>query len=113
VDKIIIQDLEVQARVGVTVAERAQAQRLLVTIRMERDLATAGRSDDMAATTDYAAVAELIGVLVAERPRNLIESVAHDVAEAILAHKLAEKVTVEVKKLSLPGTRHVAVEIQR
>lgn len=112
-DKIVIQDLEVQTRVGVTEAERAQVQRLLVTVRMERDLAEAGRNDDMAATTDYTAVVEMIGALLAERSRNLIESVAHDIAEAILSHQLAKAVTVEVKKFSVPGARHVAVEIQR
>ncbi len=112
-DKIVIQDLEVQTRVGVTEVERARAQRLLVTVRMERSLVEAGRNDDMAATTDYAAVVEMIGALLAERSRNLIESVAHDIAEAILARQLVKAVTVEVKKFSVPGTRYVAVEIQR
>lgn len=112
-DKIIIEDLEVSAQIGVTEAERAQPQRLLVSLQMNRDLTAAGRYDNVAATTDYAAVAELIRAVLAQRPRMLIESVAHDIAEAILLRQWAQTVTVKVKKFSVPGARHVAVEIQR
>ena len=44
-DKIIIKDLEVNALIGVTESERAQPQRLLITVEMERDLTEAGRRD--------------------------------------------------------------------
>ena len=112
-DKIVISDLEVEARVGVTEAERAQPQRLLVTVELERDLRQAGRADDLAATTDYAAVARLVLEIAVAKPRNLLEALAEELTQSILSHKLADTVTVEVKKFSLPQTRFVAVRLTR
>jgi dihydroneopterin aldolase len=113
VDKITIQDLEVNAHIGVTEAERAGLQRLLITVEMERDLAEAGRADDESATTRYDVVADLIRQVIAERPRKLIEAVAEQIAAAILSRRLANVVVVEVRKFSVPQTRYVSVQIRR
>jgi dihydroneopterin aldolase len=112
-DKITIKDLEVHTNIGVTAAERAHAQRLLITVVLERDLAEAGRTDMEASTTGYDVVTDLIKQVVAQRPRKLIEAVADEIAGAILQRRLAVTVTVEVKKFSIPGTQYVAVEITR
>ena len=56
--KIIIHELEVFYRVGVPDSERAQSQRLLVTIEMETDFTAAAASDDLARTIDYHAVTQ-------------------------------------------------------
>lgn len=112
-DRIVIKDLEVDAQIGVTETERTHVQRLLITVEMERDLAEAGRSDREAATTRYDVVADLMRRIAAERPRKLIEAVAEEIAEAILSRQLAQAVTVEVKKFSVPRTQYVSVEIRR
>jgi dihydroneopterin aldolase len=112
-DKIIIKDLEVDARIGVTESERAQAQRLLITVEMERDLTEAGRRDAEASTTRYDIVADMIRKMVSDRPRKLVEAVAHEIAEAILARKMAHAVTVEVKKFSIPRSQYVSIQIRR
>jgi dihydroneopterin aldolase len=112
-DKITIQDLEVQTNIGVTAAERMHTQRLLITVVMERDLAEAGRTDMESSTTAYDVVAGLIKQVVSQRTRKLIESVADEVAGAILQRRLAVAVTVTVKKFSVPGSQFVAVEIYR
>ena len=96
-DKIIISDLEVEARVGVMESERAQAQRLLITVELERDLGQAGRTDDLLATADYAAVARLVREIATAKPRNLVEALAEELAQAILSRKLADTVTVEAR----------------
>jgi 7,8-dihydroneopterin aldolase/epimerase/oxygenase len=113
VDKIVIKDLEVDAQIGVTDTERARAQRLIVTVEMERDLAEAGRTDAEAATTPYDVVANLIRQVATERPRKLVEAVADEIAVAILSRRLAVAVTVEVKKFSVPQTQYVSVQIRR
>ena len=112
-DKIVIGDLEVEARVGVAEAERAQPQRLLITVELERDLRQAGRADDLLATADYAAVASLVREIATIKPRNLVEALAEELTQAILSRKLADTVTVEVRKFSLPQTRFVAVRLTR
>lgn len=112
-DNIVIRDLEVEARVGVTEQERAQPQRLLVSVELDLDLREAGRSDNVAKTTDYAMLADLIRRLATKKPHNLVESIAEELADAILQQKLAQAVTIEVKKFSVPRTQHVAVQIRR
>lgn len=112
-DTITIKDLEVNTHIGVTEAERAQPQRLLVTVEMERDLAEAGRTDMESATTPYDVVANLVRQVVAERPRKLVEAVADEIAEAILSRRLAVAVTIEVKKFSVPHSQYVSVQIRR
>ena len=112
-DSIIIKDLEVDAHIGVTESERKQAQRLLITVEMERDLIEAGRRDAEASTTRYDVVADTIRKLVAERPRKLVEAVAHEIAEMILTRQMAHAVTVEVKKFSIPRSQYVSIRIHR
>lgn len=112
-DNIIIRNLDLQARVGVTAEERAQPQRLLVTIELSLNLDAAGRSDALDATVDYAAVADLARETVARRERLLVEAVAHDVATAVLGLDQISAVTVEIRKFSVPGSEYVAVRITR
>jgi dihydroneopterin aldolase len=113
VDKITIKDLEVNTQIGVTEAERAHQQRLLITVEMERDLAEAGRTDMESATTPYDVVTDLIRQVVSQRPRKLIETVADEIADTILSRRLAVAVTITVKKFSIPHSQFVAVEIRR
>ena len=112
-DKIIIRDLEVQSHIGTTAAERERPQRLLISLVLERDLGEAGRTDMESATTGYDAVVAQVKQLLTQRPRKLIEAVASEIAELILARRMAVAVTVEVKKFSMAGTQYVAVEIRR
>jgi 7,8-dihydroneopterin aldolase/epimerase/oxygenase len=113
VDKIIIKDLEVEAQIGVTSEERSYNQRLLITIEIERELAEAGRSDVESVTTGYDVVSDLVRQVVSERPRKLIEAVAHDIASVILTRRWAVAVSIEVKKFSIPRTQYVSVFIRR
>lgn len=112
-DKITIKDLELDAHIGVTPAERARPQKVLLTVILERDLGEAGRTDTESTTTPYDQVVEAIHDVVAERPRKLIEAMALEIAREILYRRMAVTVTVEVKKFSIPKAKYVSVEIQR
>jgi dihydroneopterin aldolase len=85
----------------------------LITAELERDLRRAGCADDLLATADYAEVARLVREIAVVKPRNLVEALAEELAQAILSRKLADSVTVEVRKFSLPKTRFVAVRLTR
>jgi len=56
--QISIVDLEIFYRVGVPDAERAQPQRLLLTVEMESDFSPVAKSDGIADTIDYFAVSQ-------------------------------------------------------
>jgi dihydroneopterin aldolase len=109
VSKISIVDLEVFYRVGVPDAERAQPQRLLLTVEMEGDFSAAAKTDSLAATIDYFAVSQRLLKFGEGREWKLIEKLAAEVADAILAGFKPASVTIEVKKFVIPQARYVAV----
>ncbi len=110
---ITIVDLEVFYRVGVTDEERAQPQRLLLTIDIKFDFTSAAVSGRLGRTVDYAEVSKQLIRLGENRNWKLIESVATDIANKLLAEQHPESVTVEVKKFSVPEARYVSVSLTR
>ena len=112
-NKIIIKDLEVFYRVGVPDEERAQPQRLLITVEMEHDFSVAARHDDLTGTIDYFEVTQRLLKLGDGRNWKLIEKLASDIADLVLREFCAAAVTVEIKKFIIPQTRFVAVKIVR
>jgi dihydroneopterin aldolase len=107
--KISIVDLEVFYRVGVPDAERAQPQRLLLTVGLDTDFSAAARSDSIADTIDYFAVTQRLLKFGDGREWKLIEKLAADIADAVLAEFKPLEVSVEVKKFIIPEARHVSV----
>lgn len=112
-DTITLADLEVFYRVGVTEAERAQPQRLLVTLELAHDLAPAHVSDALADTIDYARLAERVIQFGQGRQWALIETLAADLAGMVLAEFGPRSVAVEVKKFVIPQARYVSVRLRR
>ena len=112
-DTIIIRDLAVAYHVGVTEAERAQAQRLLLTLEISRDLAAAAELDALSETIDYYAVCQRLLQFGEGRSWKLIETVADDIAARVRNEFLATAVSVEVKKFVIPEAAYVAVRVAR
>lgn len=112
-DEIHLRGLDLPARIGVPEEERATWQNL----RLDLILCTAcrfeGMADDLAATPDYAAVAARARALASERPRRLIETLAADLAAALLAEFPLVAITVEVRKRVLPGCDEVSAKLTR
>ena len=111
--KVSIVDLEVFYRVGVPKAERKRPQRLLLTVEMEFDLLEAAKSDDIAGTIDYFAVSRRLLKFGGRREWKLIETLAADIADMILAEFKPAGVLVEVKKFPIPEARHVSAVVTR
>ena len=111
--KINIVDLEVFYRVGVPDAERAQPQRLLLTVELESDFTAAAKSDGIADTIDYYAVTQRLLKFGEGREWKLIEKLASDIAGTVLAEFKPQSVSVEVKKFIIPQARYVSVQILR
>src|SRR5580692_3069298 len=105
--RISIVDLEVFYRVGVPDAEREQSQRLLLTVEMESDFSAAAKSDGIADTIDYFAVTQRLLKFGDGRSWKLIEKLAADIADMILAEFKPQGISVEVKKFIIPEARHV------
>lgn len=112
-DTIIINELEVWYHVGVPDAERAAAQRLLLTVEMERDFAAAAAGDDLRATVDYYAVSRRLLGYGAGRSWKLIETLAVEIAGMVLKEFGSARVRVEVRKFILSEANYVAVKVER
>ncbi len=111
--QISIVDLEVFYRVGVPEAERAKPQRLLLTVEMDHDFTKAAKSDGIADTINYFAVSQRLLKFGDGREWKLIEKLAADIADLILAEFKPQNVTVEVKKFPIPQARYVSVKFTK
>jgi dihydroneopterin aldolase len=112
-DRIVITDLEVHFRVGVPEQERSAPQRLLLTIELDHDFTAAAKTDDLAATINYHAVAQRLLRFGDGRQWKLIETLAVEIAETVLREFGGAAIAVEVKKFVLPQAAHVAVRVVR
>ena len=111
---IIIKGLEVQALVGVSDEERSNSQRLQIDAILTPLTDFSALSDDIALTVDYDDVA--LGASFEsqrERPRQLLETLATEIAEALIGEFRIRSVEVEIRKFILPDTQYVAVRCVR
>ena len=101
-DRITLTGLRVFGRHGVFEHERADGQEFLVDVTVWMDLDAAGRTDDLADTMDYGALAHRVAAIVAGPPCRLIEAVAARVADDVLSDGRVHAVEVTVHKPSAP-----------
>ncbi len=113
IDRIEIRNLAITTHLGVPEAERAEPQRLLVSLEMEPRLAFWAMEDRIENTVDYAAVCETVKATAAARPRALLETLAEEIAAAVLEAHPVWKLALEIRKFILPETEYVAVRIER
>lgn len=97
-DFIIIENLELQAKVGAYVWEQSITRKLIFDIKLTTDIMPAARSDDLSQAIDYKVIIDdLIGFL-SEKRFNLLESLAEDCAMQLLTHPLVEAIQLSVYK---------------
>src|SRR4029077_18665900 len=111
--KITIVDLAVFYCVGVPDEERAKPQRLLLTVEMALDFSYAAATDDLTRTIDYHAVSLKLLRFGENRSWKLVEKLAADIAEMILAEFKPESVSVGVKKFIIAEARYIKVSLVR
>ena len=84
---------------GVLPQERRDGQRFLVDAEITIDWPV---TDDLSATVDYVEIAARILAHLTGEPRQLIEQVAHDIAEDLLTLRGVQHVRVRVHKPEAP-----------
>lgn len=115
-DQITLTGLRVYGHHGVFAHERADGQYFVIDLTLFVDTAAAAASDDVVDTVHYGEVAEEVAAIVAGEPVNLIEALAHRIADALLERPTLARVRVTVHKPSAPITvafTDVAVTIER
>lgn len=102
-DRVFLERIRCYGYHGVNPEERILGQRFEVDISLSADLRSAGMSDDLRDTISYAEVYRLVREIVEGQPKNLIESIAEEIAMRLLnSYPLAQDVTVTVRKPEAP-----------
>jgi dihydroneopterin aldolase len=107
-DRIELRNLVVTGICGALPEERERAQPLEIDADVVADLSAAGASDDLEDTLDYGAMTATIERVVLEGRPQLLEHLAQDIADALLADPRALSVTVTVRKLRPPVPQALA-----
>ena len=101
-DRIELRGLMVRGNHGVFEHERRDGQDFVIDITLWIDLADAAASDDLTDTYDYGVLAQRAADIVAGPPRNLIETVAAEIADDAMADSRVHAVEVVVHKPQAP-----------
>ena len=101
-DKIILKGVQFHGYHGVAEAERQLGQKYEIDLELMTDLSTAGKTDDLAHTINYAEVVQLVIDIGTRQSFQLFEALAETIAREILAQFQIEEVRITVKKLSPP-----------
>lgn len=101
-DSIILRGLVLYGCHGVLAQEKNNHQKFVVDLELFLDLKEAAASDALEATVDYGEVFQLVRGLVEDRSFNLLETLAEQICQAILARYPVEKVKIAVQKPHAP-----------
>ncbi|MBF6087512.1 dihydroneopterin aldolase [Nocardia cyriacigeorgica] len=102
-DRIELRGLRVFGHHGVFDHEKRDGQEFVVDLTVWVDFTAAAASDDLVDTVDYGALADLAVSIVAGPPRDLIETVVAEIADAVMAaDSRIDAVEVVVHKPSAP-----------
>jgi len=113
-DIIFIDELRAETLIGIYPREQAVPQTIEISLRIGASTASAGASDDIRDTIDYAAVVERLRGELAARHFNLLEKLAEYIATLLLEDFGAQWVRVSVAKLGIMrGVRRAGVVIER
>jgi FolB domain-containing protein len=112
-DRVHLEQLELDACIGVTEDERSKRQRLVLNITVYPQLTFDRLGDDIDKAVNYVALCRSARELVEGREWNLIETVASELASHLLATFGLTSTEVEVRKFVLPQTRYVSATALR
>ncbi|UXA17628.1 dihydroneopterin aldolase [Mycobacterium sp. SMC-4] len=101
-DRIELRGLRVRGFHGVYDHERRDGQDFVVDITVWMDLRPAAASDELADTLDYGALAQRAADVVAGAPRQLIETVAAEIADGVMSDGRVHATEVVVHKPAAP-----------
>ncbi|MCM1568708.1 MAG: 2-amino-4-hydroxy-6-hydroxymethyldihydropteridine diphosphokinase [Roseburia sp.] len=102
-DEIIIENLECFAYHGVYDSERQKGQLFYINAVLFTDTAKAGRTDELADSTDYGALCGFIDDWMKKHTCSLLEAVAERLAQEILLnYPLIKEIDLEIRKPQAP-----------
>ena len=113
-DIIFIEELRAETWIGIYPREKAMPQTVEISLQIGVSTVSAGASDDIRDTVDYAVVVERLRGDLSASHFNLLEALAEHVANYLLKTFAVHWVRVSIAKLGMmPGVKRVGVIIER
>ncbi|QSR88391.1 YpsA SLOG family protein [Methylacidiphilum caldifontis] len=115
-DIIRLEDINVEAFIGVTEEERKKKQRIVISLDLYLALQViheARLTDNLSNTLDYAVIKQKVELIASSKPRNLIESLAEEIAEELLTNPLILGLKIKISKFPFPNVGRVTLIIER
>lgn len=113
-DKVFVEQLEIDAIIGIYDRERNHKQKVIFDIELYCDIKPAAESDNIDDALNYKTLSDELIELVGNSQCLLIESLAELVAAHILANHRVEWLKLRLNKPdALDGSTNVGVEIER
>lgn len=110
-----LQGLRVECIVGIHPHERATRQTVILDLGLDYDFAAAASADAIGEAVDYTRAASLVTELAERREFQLIETMAEEMAEALLAgFPPVSRVRIEIRKpAAVPAASCAFVRVER
>ena len=112
-DVIFIEQLEMQAILGILPEERTTPQRVVIDLQLETDSRPAAISKNIDDTLNYATLCEHVRALTIQGEYLLIETLINGIADLCLRSPLVMAVTVRVSKPQAVEGASVGLRIYR
>ena len=113
-DIIFLRNLKIDTVIGIYDWERRIKQTVILDLEMATDIKKAAKSDDIADTLDYKAIAKRVISFVEESEYKLVETLAERIAEIIVNEFKVPWVKLSLNKIgAIRGARDVGVIIAR
>jgi 7,8-dihydroneopterin aldolase/epimerase/oxygenase len=112
-DEIHIEQLDIFTRIGVPENERANSQKLTVSISLWPYRQTIDVADHIERAVNYSTVAEETKNFVRDQSLSLIETLADRLASHLLKSFPIQRVKIELRKFALQDAKYVSVTVTR
>lgn len=113
-DKIFIEQLEVDCKIGIFDWEREILQKVVLDIEFPADIRKAAATDKIDDTLDYKSIAKFTLEFVSKSEFFLIETLAERLAQGVLKNFGVPEITLRVSKPgAVRGSKNVGVQITR
>jgi 7,8-dihydroneopterin aldolase/epimerase/oxygenase len=111
-DKILLEGIRLDIRVGTTEEERSEPQLCGLDLVVEADLKAAGRSGDLKHMVDYAAIFRLLEAHCSQNSFTLLEQIGQQVCDKIFDQYPVESIKLRIRKLNPFSSRVSAVGVE-
>ena len=112
-DRLHLEQLEIDVRIGVTAEERTKPQRIVLNLTIWPNAAFEQLRDDIARTINYVDLCRAAREFAQSREWKLIETLASDLGSELNQRFSLAAVEIEVRKFVLPNTAFVSATTRK